>query len=55
MIRRWVALVVGQTTSTITADFGLMEFFFASNKRGLSKNKSGNLICRGVIFIVFEF
>jgi hypothetical protein len=27
MISRWVALVVGQTTSAITADFGFMEFF----------------------------
>jgi hypothetical protein len=50
-----VALVVGQTTSAITADFGSMEFFFASNKRCLSKNKSGNLICRGVFFVFLNF
>jgi hypothetical protein len=53
-IRRWVALVVGQTTSAITADFGSMEFFFASNKRCLSQNKSGNLICRGFFFFFSE-
>jgi hypothetical protein len=35
----------------ITADFGSMEFFFASKKKCLSKNKSGNLICRGVFLL----
>jgi hypothetical protein len=45
-------LVVGQTTSAIIADFDSMDFFFASNKRCLRKNKSGNLTCRGV-FIGF--
>jgi hypothetical protein len=27
--------------------------FFTSNKRCLSKNKSGNLICRGFFFYCF--
>jgi hypothetical protein len=54
-IKPYTIVIIGETTSAITADFGLMEFFFASNKRCLSKNKSGNLICRGFFNIYFNF
>jgi hypothetical protein len=36
-------------------NFGSVEFFFASNKRCLSKNKSGNLICRGGFLLFLNF